>query len=241
MLRNPPHRCGFHVTRCGAGNLEAEFDMKPIKDRQEWDDVLDFWFPEGHSRNVDARAHSAHWFWRMQGGADDEIVARFSDLTRQAATGALDHWGLHPHGRLALIVILDQFSRSVWRGGTSAYAQDIRALSLATEGLTNGHYSSLETPWFRVVFGLPLGHCEGHDHLQRVDRLIGLRTEIAAEVPTPLQPTYASLVKQARDVRKVIAAFGRHPHRNAVLGRASTAAEEEYIAKGEFPHREAFQ
>lgn len=215
--------------------------MKPIKDRQDWDDVLDFWFPEGPVLTIDARAHHAHWLWRMQGGADDEIVARFSSLTEQAAAGALDHWALDPHGRLALIVILDQFSRSVWRDSARAYAQDFRALALTAEGFSNGLYSALETPWFQVVFGLPLGHCEGPDHLQRLDLLIGLRGKIAAEAPVALQPIYASLVDQARDVRKIIAAFGRHPHRNAVLDRATTAAEEAYIAKGEFPHKKAFQ
>lgn len=63
-----------------------------IQDRHEWDDVLDFWFPEGRSLSVDAQAHHAHWRWRMQGGADEEIVARFSDLTAKASQGDLDHW-----------------------------------------------------------------------------------------------------------------------------------------------------
>ncbi|WP_199498879.1 MULTISPECIES: DUF924 family protein [Mesorhizobium] len=214
--------------------------MKPNKNPQEWDEVLDFWFPERRALNVDAQTHRAHWFWRMQGGADELIVARFADLAGKAA-GALDHWALDPHGRLALIVILDQFSRSVWRDSARAYAQDPRALTLVTEGLANGHYSSLETPWFQVVFGLPLGHCEGPDHLQRLDLLIGLRRKIAAEAPISLRPIYAALVEQASDVRKIIAAFGRHPHRNMVLGRTSTAEEEAYIAKGEFPHRKAFR
>lgn len=88
---------------------------------------------------------------------------------------------------------------------------------------------------------MPLGHCEGFDHLQRLDRMISLREKIAADAPVPLRPIYGPLVKQARDVREVIASFGRHPHRNAVLGRASTPAEELYIAKGAFPHRKAFQ
>ncbi|EXL02682.1 DUF924 family protein [Aquamicrobium defluvii] len=207
----------------------------------EWDEVLDFWFPEGVNPDIDAKTHQAHWFWRMQGGADDEIVARFSGLTEQAAAGGLDHWAQTPHGRLALIVILDQFSRSIWRDDERAFAHDPHALALAVEGLSNGHYAALEMSWFKVVHGLPLGHCEGPDHLQRLDRLIGLREEIAADAPVPLRPIYGSLVRQARDVRDVIASFGRHPHRNAVLGRASTPAEELYIAKGAFPHRKAFQ
>lgn len=74
-------------------------------------------------------------------------------------------------------------------------------------------------PWHKIVYGLPLGHCEGVDHLDRVDLLIRLRQEIAGQAPAQLLPTYESLVKQARDVRSIIASFGRHPHRNTLLDR----------------------
>ena len=215
--------------------------MDPIEVTQEWDDVLSFWFPEGRSLSVDPAKHSALWHWRMQGGADDAIITRFSSLTEQAADGKLDHWAQDPHGRLALIILLDQFSRSVWRETARAYAQDMHAMSLVTEGFANGHFDSLETPWFKIVYGLPLGHCEGEDHLQRIDLLINIREKIAAEAPIPLRPIYASLTHQAADVRKVVSAFGRHPHRNETLQRPSTPSEKTYIAKGEFPHLRAFQ
>lgn len=215
--------------------------MTAPEDRQEWDDVLEFWFPEGRLLSVEAQVHHAHWLWRMQGGADDEIIARFSDLTDRAAQGGLEHWALDPHGRLALIVVLDQFSRSLWRDDARAFSQDTHALSLVMDGLSNGHYSALETPWFQIVFGLPLGHCEGPDHLQRIDLLIRLREDIAANAPSALRPIYSSLADQARDVRKVIAAFGRHPHRNEILNRTSTDAERAYIAEGQFPHKKAFR
>ena len=206
-----------------------------------WNDVLDFWFLEGRSSQIKAETHRDHWSWRLHGGADDTIVARFADLTRSAASGDLDDWADEPEGRLALIIVLDQFSRSLWRGTPRAFAQDPAALSLAMEGFSNGHYASLGTPWYRVVYSQPLGHCEGPDHLERIDLLIGLREEIAAEASASLQPIYQSLVNQAGDVRKVIAAFGRHPHRNQVLGRESTQAEDAYIAGGDFPHERAFQ
>lgn len=215
--------------------------MKTGSDEQNWEEVLEFWFPEGRSLQVDADAHRDHWFWRMQGGADSEIMTRFSDLTAQAAAGNLDHWATDPEGRLALIILLDQFSRSVWRGSPRAFAQDPAALAISLDGLSNGHYAALPAPWHKVVHGLPLGHCEGPDHLERIDRLIGLREEIAAEAPARLQPIYLSLVKQARDVRKVIAAFGRHPHRNKVFERDATPAEEAYLKEGDFPHDRAFQ
>lgn len=212
-----------------------------VINRQDWDEVLDFWFPEGRTLGIEPEAHRAHWLWRMQGGADDEIIARFSDLTKKAAKGELEHWALTPHGRLALIILLDQFSRSVWRDDARAFAQDPDALSLTVEGLSNGHYASLETPWFQIVFCLPLGHCEGADHLQRVDRLINLREDIATAAPSMLRPIYSSLVNQARDVRAVISAFGRHPHRNEILNRVTTTKEADYIAKGQFPHESAFR
>jgi uncharacterized protein (DUF924 family) len=205
-----------------------------------WKDVLDFWFPDGRSSQIKAETHREHWSWRLHGGADDTIVTHFADLT-SAASGDLDDWASDPEGRLALIIVLDQFSRSLWRRTPRAFAQDPAALSLAMEGFSNGHYASLDMPWFRIVYSQPLGHCEGPDHLARIDLLITLREKIAAEAPTPLKPIYQSLVSQAGDVRKVIAAFGRHPHRNQVLGRESTQAEEAYIAEGDFPHERAFQ
>lgn len=215
--------------------------MNEKSDARAWKEVLEFWFPEQSTSNLDADTHREQWFWRMRGGADSEIIARFSDLTTEGAKGNLDHWAGNAEGRLALIIVLDQFSRSVWRGDARAFAQDRAALGLAMEGLANGHYASLDRPWLRIVFGLPLGHCEGPDHLERLDRLIRLREDIADQAPTELQPIYRSLVTQAHNVREVIAAFGRHPHRNQVLGRPSTAAEKEYIAKGKFPHLRAFQ
>jgi uncharacterized protein (DUF924 family) len=216
-------------------------DMNIESDEQPWGEVLQFWFPEGRSAEIDAEAHRDHWFWRMQGGADSDIVARFSDLTSQAAAGKLAHWAADPEGRLALIILLDQFSRSVWRDSPRAFAQDQAALALSMKGLSNGHYAALPTPWFKIVHGLPLGHCEGPDHLARINRLTGLREEIAAEAPEPLQSIYRLLVKQARDVKEVIAAFGRHPHRNRVLSRESTRTEEAYLKEGDFPHDRAFQ
>ena len=215
--------------------------MKNTNKRNEWQVVLEFWFPEGNSLDIDADVHRSHWSWRMRGGADDEITARFAELTVEGAAGNLDHWASDPEGRLALIIVLDQFSRSVWRGNAHAFAQDKAALALALNGLLNGHYAALPTPWFKVVHGLPLGHCERPDPLERLDLLIRLREEIAAEAPAHLQPIYRPLVKQARDVKQVIAAFGRHSHRNQVLGRRSSRAEVAYLNEGDFPHERAFQ
>lgn len=225
--------------RLGKRSLETDMDNKAGD--QPWQEVLEFWFPEGLSLQIDPAEHQDYWAWRMHGGADSDITRRFSDLTAEAAAGNLDHWAMESEGRLALIVVLDQFSRSVWRDSARSYAQDPTALALTMEGLRNGHYGMLPTPWYKVVFGLPLGHCEGPDHLDRLDLLIKLREDIAAQAPVQLLPIYQSLVKQAGDVRQVIATFGRHPHRNQLLGRSATSSEETYIAQKKVPHLRAFR
>src|SRR5690625_5412000 len=215
--------------------------MEHSNDDPPWQSVLEYWFPEGRQLDVDPAVHGKHWQWRMRGGADQEVVARFSPLAAEGASGRLDAWAAHPEGRLALIIVLDQFSRSVWRGSARAFAQDPAALALALEGLGNGHYEALTTPWFKLVYGLPLGHCEGQDHLERLNLLGRRRAESAAEAPVPLQPPDRPREPQARRVRDVIARFGRHPHRNALLDRPSTPEEEAYIARGEFPHQRDFR
>jgi uncharacterized protein (DUF924 family) len=202
----------------------------------EWPGVLDFWFPARHQADFDLRTHNHYWMWRMQGGADDEIVARFTETTERAARGELDHWAGDAHGRLALIIALDQFPRSVWRDSPRAFAQDGKALALVLEGHSNGHYDALEMPWYKTVYNLPLGHCEGPGHLERLDRAIALALAILAEAPGHLRPGYEFAASQPVEGRTVIAAFGRHPHRNAVLGRVSTPEEEAYLAVGRFPH-----
>jgi uncharacterized protein (DUF924 family) len=198
------------------------------------EDVLDFWFPDdGHWTALET--HRAFWDRRMQGGMDAEITARFADLTHAAATGRLDGWSATPRGRLALLIALDQFPRSLWRDTPGAYAQDIKAARLALAGWTNGQFDALQ-PWEQTFFHIAISHCEGPDHLERMDRIEPMIDKIAARLPEPLTPLRERMKEQHEVVRNVIARFGRHPHRNAVLGRLSTPAEADYIATGDFPH-----
>lgn len=199
------------------------------------DDVLAFWFPE--SAKPDPAEHVALWVWRMRGGAHDAVIARFSDLTLRAAKGDLDGWAETPRGRLALIIVLDQFSRSVFAGTPAAYAQDPKALDLCLEGLANGDFDRLENVWQKTVFRMPLEHCECADHLANLDRAVAISAALADEAPANLRDIYRVGVKQPALHRAVVATFGRHPHSNAILGRPSTPEEAEYLAKGDFPHQ----
>lgn len=197
--------------------------------------VLDLWFPDnGHW--TDRAAHGAFWDERMQGGMDAAIIAHFADLTEAAATCQLDHWAETPRGRLALLIALDQFPRSLWRDTPAAFSQDIKASRLALEGIENGDFDAGLTPWEQAFYAIALGHCEGPDHLARMDLARDLTERIAARFEPPLLDMADGFRRQVDRVRGIIARFGRHPHRNRILGRPSSPDEEAYIATGDFPH-----
>jgi len=196
--------------------------------------VLDFWFPDtGHENDV--ASHGAFWQERMQGGMDAKIIAEFGDLTVAAATGLLDHWAETPRGRLALLIALDQFPRSLWRDTPAAFAQDIKAARLALQGIENGDFDEL-APWEQQFFIISISHCEGPDHVQRMERIAGCCAQIIDNMPECLTQMREMILGQNQRVLSIIKTFGRHPHRNAVLGRPSTQAEAAYIATGDFPH-----
>ena len=197
-------------------------------------EIINFWFPDGP--NPETQAHLNFWSWRMQGGANDEIKAKYTEVTRRAAEGEFDNWANDPIGRLALIILLDQFPRTVWSGTSDAYAQDPKALGLCLEGLKNGHFDALENVWFKTVFKLPMEHCECSKHLANLDRVIAIADQILEDAPDNLKGVYEFAAGQPRKHRAVIAKFGRHSHRNEVLGQTSTPEELEYISKGVFPH-----
>ena len=203
----------------------------------ERDAILEFWFPADAGRDIETQTE--FWTWRMRGGADASIVERFADITERAALGKFDGWAATPRGRLALIVALDQFSRSVWRDSPRAFAQDQRAVDLVRESFANGHYAALPNVWEKMFLIIPLGHCEGPDHLERLDLAVELARDLIREAPDHLRPLYEFQAEKPGIVREVIRAFGRHPHRNRTLGRVSTPEEIAYLARGDLPHQRA--
>jgi uncharacterized protein (DUF924 family) len=172
--------------------------------------------------------------WWFQGGPEVEtqISERFGQVLEQARRGELDHWAQTPRGRLALIVVLDQFSRNIYRGSPLSYAQDPKALELAVGGIDAGMDRKL-SPMERIFFWMPLGHSEV-PALQ--ERIVHHQEEEEANAP-PQRTAMAEFgISQARAVRDVIARFGRHPHRNEILGRTSTPEELEYLRTETPPH-----
>src|SRR4029453_2854178 len=145
---------------------------------QDSENVLRFWFPDLSGADHARMVRQFEWWFR--GGAESAIVERFAPLLERATRGEVDHWSNWPRPRLGLIIVLDQFSRSLYKDTARAFAQDSKALALALEGLEIGHYVALETPWEKTFFLLPLGHSE---ELLHVNRAAALAEQLADEAP----------------------------------------------------------
>ena len=198
---------------------------------EEFEEVLRFWFPDLSSADHARIVRQFEWWFRC--GADGAICERFANLLERAIRGDLDPWARQARSRLALIIVLDQFSRSLFRNTARAFAQDPKALDLALEGIEIGHYAALVTPWEKTFFFLPLGHSED---LSPVQKALRLAEELVEPAPPEFQKILQHSASQARGHRDVIARFGGHLHRNAILGRQSTPEELDYLARGEFVH-----
>src|SRR5215217_5910624 len=186
------------------------------------EDVLSYWFPEDDIFDADQETFGRQMQWWFAGGpeVDREISQRFTDVLEQARRGELDHWADTPRGRLALIVVLDQFSRNVYRGSPLSYSQDEKALELAVEGIEAGMDREL-TPMERIFFWMPLGHSEDPTHQERI---VHHQEEEAANAPPHLRAMAEFGISLAKGAR------------NEILGRASTPEELEYLRTETPPH-----
>jgi uncharacterized protein (DUF924 family) len=175
------------------------------------EEVLSYWFPVDFS-NADTQTRQRQMQRWMAGGpeVDMEITERFGEVLEQARRGELNHWADTARGRLALIVVLGQFSRNVYRGSPLSYAQDEKACQLALEGIELGMDRELSERE-RFFFWLPVGHSED---LTLQERSVLHAEEDAANAPSHLRAGAEFGVSQAKGVRDVIARFGRHPHGN---------------------------
>ncbi|MGH3088044.1 MAG: DUF924 family protein, partial [Rubrobacteraceae bacterium] len=197
------------------------------------EEILSYWFPPGHDADGETLHRRSMWWFRGGPEVDEEIIERFTPIVERAHRGELDFWADTPRGRLALIIVLDQFSRSVYRDTPMAYAGDEKALRLALEGIEAGMLREL-TDTERLFFTIPLGHSEDpalHDFAVR------LREEEVANAPPHLRAWHEVVLYQATGHRDIIARFGRHPHRNEILGRPSTPEEIEYLENETPVHR----
>jgi uncharacterized protein (DUF924 family) len=200
---------------------------QPMSD-QGSDEVLAFWFGEPATTSEEFGRKIRRWF--MGGPAlDAEIRERFAPLVERALTGELDDWAQTQRGRLALILLLDQFTRSIYRNDPRSFAGDARAQALALEAVERGLEGEL-TIEERQFLHMPLLHAE---NLAHQERSVAAVAALVADAPLLYQQFLGMGVEQARKYRDIIARFGRFPHRNAVLGRTSTPEEQQFLVDWE--------
>jgi uncharacterized protein (DUF924 family) len=163
--------------------------------------LLHFWFEE---------LSPAQW-WRADPSLDRQIRERFGAIHQAATAGELEGWRDQPEGRLAEVIVLDQFSRNIHRGTPLAFAWDPMALALAQEAVRAGADQALE-PARRAFLYMPYMHSESrlvHGQAERLFRTLALPENLEAELKH----------------KAIIDRFGRYPHRNGILGRSSTDEE----------------
>ena len=172
-------------------------------------DVVTFWREAGPRR----------WFTK-DAAFDAEFKLRFEAAHHAAATGALDDWADHAEGALALLILLDQLPRNAWRGSGHMYATDGKALAMARAAIDAGLDRRIEDEALRAFLYLPFMHSEFLPDQERSVRLN--------------QHAPQDSLRFAQHHREIVLRFGRFPHRNAALGRRSTAEELRFLDEGGF-------
>jgi len=184
------------------------------------DAIHAFWFGHHRSDLLTSRAQSGLW-WSKQPESDRMIREQFEEGVHAAGRGELDGWMTEPGSLLALIVLTDQFPRSMYRGQADAFSFDAAAQRYCVHGLEHGMDSALR-PIERVFFYLPLEHAESSELQDRSVQLFAALVKQAAQDEAKVFEGYLRFALRHRDI---IARFGRFPHRNDSLQRASTPEE----------------
>ncbi|MEQ1877845.1 MAG: DUF924 family protein [Bdellovibrionia bacterium] len=189
-----------------------------------FDSILEYWFGELMGPLDFPTEKSALWF-RKSDATDNEIRDRFQFMWQKAGDGAYDSWAKDPRGRLALIILNDQFSRNMYREDARAFSRDFQALELATNGVAARMDRNL-FPIERVFFYLPFEHAED---LPNQNMSCTLFTELLESVPDQMKSAMKEFLRYADAHREIIKKFGRFPHRNEILKRKSTPEEVEFL------------
>jgi uncharacterized protein (DUF924 family) len=189
-----------------------------MENKMKAQEVLDFWF--GPPGSEIAGGPRREWFVKSD-AFDDQVRQRFGTAIDQAIAGGLREWDAEgPQGVLARLLVLDQFTRNAWRNTPQSFAGDTLALAAARQLVDSGAHKELP-PLQRAFVYMPFEHAEDA-YMQ--ERAVELFTNLAAE-----HPGFDEMLDYAHRHRGVIARFGRFPHRNEILGRASTPEEIEFL------------
>ncbi|MFY0656627.1 DUF924 family protein [Neptunomonas sp.] len=191
--------------------------------REQIDEVLQFWF--GDLKEGFPVADKSTLWWGGSQEIDQQITELFANHVRQALQGTLDSWKETPRGRLALILLLDQFTRNIYRGSGAAFSGDVQALAITQESIQLGYDQALEFTE-RLFLYMPLEHAES---LPAQDLSVSCMAELTAQIPVGRRGMFENVLDFAVQHRDVIKRFGRFPHRNQALERESTEEELAYL------------
>ena len=187
--------------------------------------IVDFWLQDSVDGPEQAERRREVWY---RGGKplDDAIAKRFSHEIEAALSGALNHWRSNVHSALALVIVLDQFTRNTFRSTPRAYAGDALALEVAQQAVANGSHQALAVSG-RIFLYHPFHHAESL-LLQRrgVELVDAIRHDVDASWHAYLDRRVAGFARHC----DIVARFGRFPHRNAVLNRQNTPEEAAFLA-----------
>lgn len=191
--------------------------------------ILEYWFgtfPDPYSSDP---TRVKMWF-REGSRYDQEIFVSFGSIYHRAISGELDHWQEMPRGRLALIILLDQFSRHIHRGHAEAFAQDEKAQQICLDGIAAGDDLTLHRVE-RSFFYLPLEHAEDIEKQKLcIDAFMGLLDD----TPEANRKPFEMSLEYAKRHHYVIERFGRFPESNNILNRENTHEEMQFLESGEF-------
>jgi len=191
--------------------------------------ILEFWFGTFPTPYTSDSTRVNMWF-RDGSKYDQEIFLTFGSIYQSAVNGELDHWQETPRGRLALIILLDQFSRHIHRDDAEAFAQDIKAQQICLDGIGAGDDLKLHRIE-RSFFYLPLEHSED---VERQSYSVEAFTRLVEDVPEDYRKPFEMSLDYAKRHHYVIERFGRFPELNETLGRDSTQDELVFIESGEY-------
>ncbi|MFL1516526.1 DUF924 domain-containing protein [Pseudomonas prosekii] len=193
---------------------------------EPWQPLLEWWFGSAETPDDIAADKGKLWFGKRD-SQDLEAQTRFGDWVEQALAGGLTEWAQRPEGWLALVLLLDQLPRMIFRENPKSFAGDLRAQALVAQGIAADFDRQLQ-PIQRVFIYLVFEHCE---HLAVQNEAVSRFLDLTEQQPEAQRAVFADNLDYAERHQKIIARFGRFPHRNKVLGRASTAEEIEFLSK----------
>jgi uncharacterized protein (DUF924 family) len=188
--------------------------------------ILQFWFGDVDALGRSDVMHSRRWFMKDE-AFDREIADRFGQTFADVRAGLRENWLDEARGRVAYVIVLDQFARNMFRGTARMFEGDRQALAAAVEGVARHDDVDLNVNERSFLY-MPYMHSED---LGMQERSVALFRELAESAPSELRGSALAGAQYAEKHHEIIARFGRFPHRNTVLGRESTPEEQAFIAQ----------